>query len=178
MTHRFVAIPETSALITNIIMKLIFWDLYEDSYFFHISLNIGRSDMKQKAKNSVRSMLSCPFIYVLFWRFLHIFCVTIFFGFSHQPYLRTVGYSSWIFHGLWDTLSNTHRPLLSLDVFEGSNVHRPAYFYIEKKLKMSILLVTYIRKNPFELSKAHTHPYTRTPLSARGVRYFWGFKCP
>ena len=47
------------------------------SYFFDISLNIGRSDIKQKANNSVRSMLLYPF---------HIlFCVTIVFGFSHQP---------------------------------------------------------------------------------------------
>ena len=46
--------------------------------------------------------------------------------------------------------------------FEGSNVYRPVYFYIEKTLKMSTFLVTYIRKNPFELSNICTpiHPYT------------------
>ena len=39
---------------------------------------------------------------------------------------------------------------------------------------MSIFLVTYIRKNPFELSNIHTHPYTniRTPS------YFRCFKGP
>ena len=64
MTHLFVAIPETSALIMNIIMKLLYGIYMKISYFFDISLNIGRSDVKQKANNSVRSMLSYPFIFV------------------------------------------------------------------------------------------------------------------
>ena len=66
-----VTILETSALIMNIIMKLIFGIYMKNSYFFHISLNIGRSDMKQTAKNSVRSMLSYPF--TLFWILTHTF---------------------------------------------------------------------------------------------------------
>ena len=73
MTHQFVAIPETSALIMNIIMKLLFGIYMKNSYFFDISLNIGRSDMKQKAKNSVQSMRSYQF--TLFWILAHTFFV-------------------------------------------------------------------------------------------------------
>ena len=61
MTHQFVAIP---ALIMNIIMKLIFGIYMKISYYFDILLNIGRSNMKQKAKNPVQSMLSYPFTFV------------------------------------------------------------------------------------------------------------------
>ena len=39
---KFVTILETSTLIMNIIMKLIFGIYMKNSYFFHISLNIGR----------------------------------------------------------------------------------------------------------------------------------------
>ena len=85
VTHQFVTIPETSTLIVNIIMKLIFGIYMKNSYFFDISLNIGRSDMKQTAKNSVRPMLSYPF--TLFWILTHTFFfffdVTIFFWRCH-----------------------------------------------------------------------------------------------
>ena len=77
-----VTILETSALIMNIIMKSIFGIYMKNSYFFHISLNIGRSDMKQTAKNSVRSMLSYPFTFLGFSHilfFFFFFGVTIFF---------------------------------------------------------------------------------------------------
>ena len=78
MTQQFDAIPETSALIMNIIMKLLFGIYMKISYFFDISLNIGRSDIKQKAKNPVRSMLSYPFTFV--WILAHtFFCVTFFY---------------------------------------------------------------------------------------------------
>ena len=61
-----------------------------------------------------------------------------------------------------------------------TKVHTPSYFlgfkcphtglYLySKQLKMSTFLVTYIRKNPFELPEVHTpiHPYTKvnTPRS-------------
>ena len=59
----------------NINMKSIFGIYMKISYFCHISLNIGRSDMKQKAKNPLRSMLSYPF--TLFWILAHTF---FFFG--------------------------------------------------------------------------------------------------
>ena len=41
--------------------------------------------------------------------------------------------------------------------------HTDLYLY-RKKLKMSTFLVTYIRKNPFELSNTRTpvHPYTKS----------------
>ena len=46
---------------------------------------------------------------------------------------------------------------------EGSNVHTPVYFYIEKNSKCPLFWYTYIRKNPFELSNIRTpeHPYTK-----------------
>ena len=73
MTHQFDAILETSTLIMNIIMKLIFGIYMKNFYFFDISLSICHSDMKQTAKNSVRSMLSYPF--TLFWILAYTFFV-------------------------------------------------------------------------------------------------------
>ena len=72
-------------------MKLIFGIYMKNSYFFDISLNIGRSDMKQKAKNSVRSMPSYPFTFVgilghAFFGVTIVFgCITHRFVVAHPP---------------------------------------------------------------------------------------------
>ena len=50
--------------------------------------------------------------------------------------------------------------LLSLDVFEGSNVHTPVYFYIEKKLKMSTFLVYLYKKKTLKSSQTSQHIHT------------------
>ena len=59
-------------------------------------------------------------------------------------------------------LSFYHSAILSSmsSTFKDSNVYRPVYFYIEKKLKMSIFLVNYISL----LSSSQT-PIHRTPNS-------------
>ena len=132
-------------------MKLLFGIYMKNSYFFHILLNIGRSDMKQTAKNSVRSMLLYPF--TLFWILAHTFFFVLPFFF----------WLDWITHRfvVAHPYTKVHTPRsIHQASFEGSNVHTPAYFYIEKKLQMSTFLVTYIRKNPFELPEVHTRPYT------------------
>ena len=125
-----VTILETSALIMNIIMKLIFGIYMKNSYFFHISLNIGRSDMKQTAKNSVRSMLSYPFTLLL--GFSHI----LFFFFLMLPFFFF--WLGWITH--WIVVihlyTKVHTPRsIHQATFKGSNVHTPAYFYVEKNSK-------------------------------------------
>ena len=50
------------------------------SYFFNISVVIGRSDMKQKAKTVLRSMHSFPFIFgwILAYNFFFFFYFLIF----------------------------------------------------------------------------------------------------
>ena len=121
------------------------------SYFFNISAVIGRSDMKQKAKKLLRSMLSCPFIYD--WILAHTFFlgVTIFFG--------------WV--GLLIDFSRSDPPIHPSATFEDSNVHTSTYFYISKKLKMSTFVGYLYKKKPFRALKTPVHPYTRTPSSAR-----------
>ena len=115
---------------------------YEDASGIYMKiglLNIGRSDMKQKANNPVRSMLSYPFTFVGFLAHT-FFGVAIVFG------------------------CITHRFVVA-HLHQGpyTKVHTPSYFWwfkcpytclflYRKQLKMSTFLVTYIRKNPFELS--------------------------
>ena len=112
----------------------------KNSYFFHISLNIGRSDMKQTAKNSVRSMLSYPFT-------LH----------SH-----TYFFFFWCYHFLMLPLCLTG--------FDYTKVHTPSYFQgfkcpytclflYRKKLQMSTFLVYLYKKKPFRALK-HTNTWT------------------
>ena len=129
------------------------------SYFFDISLNIGRSDMKQKAKNSVRSMLSYPFTFVGI--LAHTFFLVL-------PFCLTIGldYSSIrsdppIHQGPY---TKVHTP----SYFRGFKCPYTCLFLYRKKLQMSTFFwYTYIRKNPFELSNIRG-PYTsihqiRTP---------------
>ena len=119
-------------------MKLIFGIYMKNSYFFHISLNIGRSDMKQTAKNSVRSMLSYPF--TLFWILTHTFFFFWCYHFLMLPLCLTA---------LHHTPRSIHQTTFTL---EDSNVHTHVYFYIEKNSKCPLFWYTYIRKKPFELS--------------------------
>ena len=78
-------------------------------------------------------------------------------------------------------------PYTSIHQGSYTKVHTPSYilsfkcphtdlYLYRKKLKMSTFLVTYIRKNPFELSNTSTpiHPYTKVHTPS----YFLGFKCP
>ena len=130
----------------NIIMKLIFGIYMTISYFFHISLNIGRSDMKQTAKNSVRSMLSYPFTFV------GILTHTFFFF--------------WCYHFLMLPLCLTalHHTPRSIHQGPYTKVHTPSYFQgfkcpytclflYRKKLKMSTFLVYLYKKKPFRALK-------------------------
>ena len=126
-----VTILETSALIMNIIMKLIFGIYMKNSYFFHISLNIGRSDMKQTAKNSVRSMLSYPF--TLFWILTH----TFFFFF-------------WCYHFLMlplclvSLLIDSYTPYTKVHTPRLLEVHTPRSIHQATRVQMSIHLPIFI----------------------------------
>ena len=135
-----VTILETSALIMNINMKLIFGIYMKNSYFFHISLNIGRSDMKQTAKNPVRSMLSYPF--TLHSHTFFFFGVTIF----------------WCYHCVWlgsITPRSIHQgPYTKL---LGFKCPYTCLFLYRKKLQMSTFLVYLYKKKPLRALK---HPYT------------------
>ena len=135
--------------------EVAFWDL-KNSYFFDISLNIDRSDMKQTAKNSVRSMLSYPFTFVgilthtfFFWcyHFSFFFYVTIVFDFITHRFV--------VAH----TPRSIHQATFTRCV-RGFKCPYTCLFLYRKKLQMSTFWYTYIRKNPFELLEVHTRPYT------------------
>ena len=135
----------------------------KNSYFFHISLNIGRSDMKQTPKNSVRSMLSYPF--TLFWILTHTFffffwCYHFFF-FLMLPLCLT---------SLLIRLHHTPR-----SIHQGPYTHTPSYFrgfkcpytclfLYRKKLQMSTFLVYLYKKKPLRASRG---PYTSVHLNTK-----------
>ena len=127
-------------------MKLIFGIYMKNSYFFDISLNIGRSDMKQTAKHSVRSMLSYPF--TLFWILTHTFFfgVTTFFW-LHYSSIRS---DPTIHQGPY---TKVHTP----SCFRGFKCPYTCLFLYRKKLKMSTFLVYLYKKKPLRALK---HPYT------------------
>ena len=113
------------------------------SYFFHISLHIGRSDMKQTAKNSVRSILSYPFTLhsrTNFFFFFFFLDVTIFL-------MLPLGCITHRFVGPYTKLLGFKCPYTCL-------------FLYRKKLQMSTFLVYLYKKKPFRALEVHTRPYT------------------
>ena len=107
--------------------------------------------MKQKAKISVRSLLSYPF--TLFWILTHTFffgVAAFFFGCITHRFVVTQPYTK------------AHTP----SYFRGFKCPYTCLFlYRKKNSKCPLFWYTYIRKKPFELSNIHTHPYIRTPNS-------------
>ena len=81
------------------------------SYFFHISLNIGRSDMKQKAKDLCDP---CFHIHSLLFGFSHI----LFF------FVLPLCLAALLIFSLWPTQASI--------AFKDSNIYTTVYFYIEK----------------------------------------------
>ena len=111
--------------------------------------------------------------------------MSIFFGYlykkkafraSRRPYTHTPVHHHLLgglhhimcYHSVLSFRAHNPFKLSEVRYFRGVKCSYTNLFLYSKKLKMSIFLVTYIRKNPFELSEVHTRPYTRTPSSARG----------
>ena len=131
----------------NIIMKLIFGIYMKISYFFDISLNIGRSDMKQKAKILCDP---CFHIHSLLLRFSHI----LFFGVTTFFYVTIV--FDFITHRLHHTPRSIHQATFTRCV-QGFKCPYTCLFLYRKKLKMSTFLVYLYKKKPLRALK---HPYT------------------
>ena len=142
----------------------------KNSYFFHISLNIGRSDMKQTPKNSVRSMLSYPFTLVwdshTYFFLCYIFDVTIVLAGLDYSLNRS---DPPIHQGPY---TKVHTPRsIHQATFKGSNVHTPAYFYIEKNSKCPLFWYDLYKKKPLRALKHTIHLHTScTPNSVLKFR--------
>ena len=136
------------------------------SYFFNISVVIGRSDMKQKAKHLLQSMLSYPFTFVWIPPHTFIFGVTTFFCWILAPtYIYIVmGCRILLMDFSWVAGYPFKHPTSA--TLEVSNVHTPVYFYKEKKTQNVHFFGNLYKKKSFELPEVHTRPYTRT-LRAR-----------